>query len=215
MPAKSGKAKRRRTAASKSSVAKTRSSSKATKNKKKVAPAKKAQPAALTFRTRVPSDDEFILNLTEAELGQVHAQAFGEAFPRAQFQGYLQSGAPTIVVEQEKKPIGYYSYLVAPDGKMHVTALVIQPKHQSDGVGTQVMSHLEEDAKSRNVHTLEVFVQENNQRSVAFTKKLGFVEVYRTPPNSICFQKVISRSDGTSVAVGQLPAVGPDGMPLW
>ncbi len=212
MPAKSGKAKRKPRVASKSSAQSTRGASKSNPATKKASDGVKTKNRALTFRPRVPGDDEYILNLTEKELGQVHAQSFGEPFPRAQFQGYLQSGAPTVVVEQDTKPIGYYSYLIGPDGKMHVSALVIEPAYQSGGVGTQVMTRLEEDARRQRVHTLEVFVQENNSRSIAFTKKLGFVEVYRMPPNSICFQKVIAGAGGTSVALGRIP---PEPVSEW
>lgn len=212
MPAKSSKVKRKPRAASKSAAQSTRGGAKSNPATKKASDSVKTKNRALTFRPRVPGDDDYILNLTENELGQVHAQSFGEPFPRAQFEGYLQSGAPTVIVEQDGKPIGYYSYLIGPDGKMHVSALVIEPTHQSGGVGTQVMTRLEADARRQRVHTLEVFVQENNPRSVAFTKKLGFVEVYRMPPNSICFQKVMAGAGGTSVAVGRIP---PDPVPEW
>ncbi|QSO54416.1 GNAT family N-acetyltransferase [Alicyclobacillus curvatus] len=212
MPAKSGKVKRKPRVATKSAAQTRRGASKSNPAPKKATDAAKTKNRALTFRPRVPGDDDYILNLTEKELGQVHSQSFGEPFPRAQFQGYLQSGAPTVVVEQDGKPIGYYSYLIGPDGKMHVSALVIEPALQSGGVGTQVMTRLEDDARRQHVHTLEVFVQESNARSIAFTKKLGFVEVYRMPPNSICFQKVIAGQSGTSVAVGRIQ---PGPMAQW
>lgn len=146
----------------------------------------------LAFRPRTPADDDYILQLTESQLAAVHQQAFGEPFPREQFLRYVQSGAPTVIVERSKKRIGYYSYLVSPDGKMHVSAMVIDPAHQSDGIGTTVMKKLEDDAQTNGVHTLEVFVQAGNEKSLAFTKKLGFVEVYRVAPDTICFQKPVT-----------------------
>lgn len=91
---------------------------------------------------------------------------------------------------------------------MHVSALVIDPQHQSDGVGTQVMKNLEEHARTHGVHTMEVFVQDVNAKSLAFTKKLGFIEVYRIPPNTICFQKPLTMTPQTATA----GAFGP-GMP--
>lgn len=212
MPAKSGKVVRKRRSTRKPGpVSKARTSSRS-KAQPKNQGTKTVKTASLSFRPRIPADDPYILNLTEGELGQVHSESFGEPFPREQFLGYLQSGAPTVIVERGGKPIGYYSYLVAPDGKMHVSALVIDPSHQSDGIGTHVMQHLEEDAKKQRVHTLEVFVQQNNKRSLAFTKKLGFTEVYQLPPNSICFQKVIAGTNGTSVAVGRFPT---DDLQAW
>jgi GNAT superfamily N-acetyltransferase len=146
----------------------------------------------LGFRPRTSEDDDYILQLTESQLASVHQQSFGEPFPREQFLRYVQSGAPTVIVERRKKRIGYYSYLVSPDGKMHVSALVIEPAHQSDGIGTTVMKKLEDDAQANGVHTLEVFVQGSNAKSMAFTKKLGFIEVYRVTPDTICFQKPVT-----------------------
>lgn len=180
------------------------------KSPKKAHNSKPAQ-AALTFRDRVQSDDEYIVQLTQDQLGNVHQLAFGEAFPRDQFLQYIQSGAPTVVVEQNGKRIGYYSYLIGPDGKMHISAMVIEPHYQSSGVGTQVMQRLEGEASTRNVHTLEVFVQANNEKSLAFTRKLGFLEVFRLEPNTIVFQKQLNQVNREPAAT----AVNPTGYPTW
>ncbi|EPZ44669.1 GNAT family N-acetyltransferase [Alicyclobacillus acidoterrestris] len=174
----------------------------AKKVKKKVAAKPKAQaskkkavkPAApvLSYRNRTPQDDAFIVGLTRQQLGTIHEQAFGAPFPEEQFLRYIQSGAPTVVVEQNGKPIGYYSYLIGPDAKMHVSAMVIDPKHQSKGIGKTVMAHLEEEAIRQGVRTVEVFVQENNAQSLAFTRSLGFREVFRIEPNTIGFHKQLA-----------------------
>lgn len=168
-------------------AARKRSSAKPVKQAKK-------QPAVQTlqFRPRTTEDDDYILHLTEGQLSTVHQQAFGEEFPREQFRRYLQSGAPTVVVEQGKQRIGYYSYLVQPGGKMHISAMVIDPDYQKGGIGSKVMRHLEENAKKQGVHTLEVFVQTGNEKSLAFTRKLGFAESHHVTPTTICFQKVIA-----------------------
>ncbi|MBX5435635.1 MAG: GNAT family N-acetyltransferase [Alicyclobacillaceae bacterium] len=148
-----------------------------------------ADPLQVSFRPRTEEDDPYILQLTEEQLGSIHQQAFQEPFPREPFLGYLRSGAPTFIVEQNHKRIGYYSYLIGPDARMHISALVIERDHQSEGVGTAVMKKLEDDARAMGVQLLEVFVQTNNERSLAFTRKLGFVEAYPVGPNTWCFQK--------------------------
>lgn len=171
----------------------------------------KKEPTVLTFRERTQSDDDYILQLTEDQLGSVHQSAFGEPFPRQQFLQYIQSGAPTMIVESQGKRLGYYSYLIGPDGKMHISAMVIEPHFQSSGVGTQVMKRLEADAAARGVHTLEVFVQANNEKSLAFTRKLGFNETFRLEPNTIVFQKQLQR-------INSQPAVtasNAPGFPNW
>lgn len=169
-----------------------------------------AEPAKLSFRPRTPEDDEYMVQLTEDQLGVVHQQAFQEPFPRDQFLRYLRSGAPTYLIEQSGKRIGYYSYLVGPDAKMHISALVIEPQHQSDGVGTQVMTRLEEEAQRAGVQVMEVFVQNSNEKSLAFTRKLGFLEAFRVDPNTTCFQKRIAQMGQNRAA--QMPA-GAAGRP--
>jgi ribosomal protein S18 acetylase RimI-like enzyme len=160
----------------------------------------------LTFRARSPEDDAYIVHLTEEQLGNIHEQSLQEPFPREQFQRYLQSGAPTFVVERNGKRIGYYSYLVGHDAKMHISAMVIEPQYQSDGIGTTIMKQLEADAVTRGVQLLEVFVQANNEKSLAFTRKLGFTEMYRVTPTTICFQKRL---------VGAVPPMQiPQGFPI-
>lgn len=170
------------------------------KNKKAVVPKAKAKTKSgqkrvkpvvveINYRPRTPEDDSFIVSLTQGQLGSIHEQAFGQPFPEDQFLRYIQSGAPTIVIEKNGKAIGYYSYLVGPDAKMHVSAMVIDAKNQSSGIGKMVMTKLEEDARKLGVRTLEVFVQENNAQSLAFTRSLGFREVFRIEPNTMAFQK--------------------------
>jgi ribosomal protein S18 acetylase RimI-like enzyme len=147
--------------------------------------------------------------LTEGQLAPIHQRAFGETFPRERFRSYLQSGAPTVIVEKGKKRIGYYSYLLQPQGKMHISALVIDPAFQSTGVGSEVMRHLEDEAKKQGVHTLEVFVQRDNEKSLAFTRKLGFREAYYVTPTTICFQKNIARGQQATGSVQPNVAANP------
>lgn len=146
----------------------------------------------IEFRPRQPEDDAYIVHLTEEQLGSIHEQAFQEPFPREQFLRYLQSGAPTFIVLRNDKRIGYFSYLIGHDGTMHISAMVIEPQFQSDGIGTAVMKRLEADAVANGVRMLEVFVQAGNEKSLNFTRKLGFVEVYHVTPNTICFHKPIA-----------------------
>jgi len=164
---------------------------------------KKVVLETLSFRTRLPADDAYIIRLTEEELGEIHLRAFGEPFPREQFLRYIQSGAPTILIEKGNKTVGYYSYLIGQDGKMHISALVIDQEHQQDGLGTRVMQQIETEAAVQGIHTLEVFVQANNERSIAFTRKLGFQPVYDVPPNSVCFHKAVRAQVARPASAGE------------
>lgn len=165
--------------------------------------------AKLTFRPRRPEDDAFIVALTEEQLGRAHQEATGEPFPRAQFERLIQSGMPTVVVEQGEKRIGYYTYLVGADGIMHIHALVLEKGRRKEW-GEKVMQHLEEEARRLGAHTLQVLVLARQPQSVAFTKELGFVEAYRMPPHTICFQKAVSPpASGQPQAGVETPAARP------
>lgn len=174
-------------------------------------PAVTKDPVTITYRPRTAADDDFIVSLTKSELGDVHQKAFGQPFPEEQFRTYIQSGAPTFVIERNGKPIGYYSYLTSYDGKMHISAMVIQPRYQRAGIGKAAIAKIEEDARRMGIHTLEVFVQDNNEQSLAFTRSLGFQEVFRFEPHTIAFHKVIAQS----VAPGFGTGMPPMGMPQF
>ncbi len=168
----------------------------------------------LHFRPHTGEDEKYILDLTEQELGRIHQEAFGQSFPREPFLRYLQSGAPTVVVEKNGQRIGYYSYLIGPDLSMHVSALVLDSAHQAQGLGRKVMNHLEEQARELGVRVMEVFVQDNNAKSLAFTRELGFIEAYRVPPNSICFRKAVTQTgaqEGKKGATKPTTVLGPNG----
>lgn len=173
------------------------------KGSRRASASQAAEPVSLSYRIRTVDDDAYIVQLTEEQLGSVHQQAFQEPFPRDQFVRYLQSGAPTYLIERNGKRIGYYSYLIGPDAKMHISAMVIEPTYQSDGVGTQVMQKLEEDARRAGVQVMEVFVQSSNQRSMTFTSKLGFQEVFPVDRNTTCFQKRVQALPGGQSGVPQ------------
>lgn len=146
----------------------------------------------IQYRARRPEDDEWIVELARRELGRVHEQAFGEPFPEGELRQYLASGMPTVVIERNRKPVGFYSYLPSAEGKVHVSALVIDSKFQRMGLGRKAMEKLESDVKRMGAHTLEVFIQEVNPRSLAFARQLGFREVARVEPRTVVLWKILA-----------------------
>ncbi|MBF8376969.1 GNAT family N-acetyltransferase [Alicyclobacillus mali] len=144
------------------------------------------------YRSRRAEDDDWIVQLARRELGVVHEQAFGEPFPESELRQYLQSGMPTVVIERNGRPVGFYSYLPSAVGKVHVSALVIDSKFQRKGIGRKAMEHLEAEVRRTGAHTLEVFIQDVNPSSLAFAKQLGFREVARVEPRTLVLWKVIS-----------------------
>ncbi|WP_062308892.1 GNAT family N-acetyltransferase [Alicyclobacillus sendaiensis] len=172
-------------------------------------PTKARQPAArapvaeeVSYRPRRPEDDDWIVQLARRELGGVHEQVFGEPFPEAELRQYLQTGMPTVVIERNGRPVGFYSYLPSAEGKVHVSALVIDSKFQRKGIGRRAMEHLEAEVRRMGAHTLEIFIQEVNPRSLAFAKQLGFREVARVEPGTLVLWKVVSSGPVRSPMLG-------------
>ncbi|SIS79425.1 GNAT family N-acetyltransferase [Alicyclobacillus vulcanalis] len=170
------------------------------------ASSKDAGQEVIRYRPRRPEDDDWIVQLARRELGHVHEQAFGEPFPEVELRQYLESGMPTVVIERSGRPVGFYSYLPSAEGKMHVSALVVDAKFQRQGIGRKAMEHLESEARRMGAHTLEVFIQDVNPRSLAFARELGFREVARVEPRTLVLWKSIAVSPiAVSPGVPSLP----------
>ncbi|MCL6636504.1 MAG: GNAT family N-acetyltransferase [Alicyclobacillus sp.] len=163
-------------------------------------PASAAEP--LQFRQRTPGDDEFILQLTESQVSRAHQQAFNQPFSREVFARYLNAGAPVVVVERGKQRIGYYTYVMGPEGMLHINALVIHPAHQSDATGNQVMAQIERQAVALGAQGVQLFVEADNVKAVEFVRRHGFVERYRLGPGAVCFQKVLNSTGGAGAVPG-------------
>jgi ribosomal protein S18 acetylase RimI-like enzyme len=158
----------------------------------------------LAVRERTPQDDDFILQLTEEQWRTAPMQQ-GSPFPREVFARYLQSGMPTRVIERDGKRIGYYSYVVGPDGRLHVSALVVEPTQQTDPVLGTVLEHLEQDARSHGARVMEVLVPADHERGLGLTERLGFREVWRLPQGLVVFQRVVA--EHSSAAGSMRPGV--------
>ncbi|MCL6594327.1 MAG: GNAT family N-acetyltransferase, partial [Alicyclobacillus sp.] len=163
-------------------------------------PAAAAEP--LQFRLRTPGDDEFILQLTESQVSRAHQQAFNQPFSREVFARYLNAGAPVVVVERGKQRIGYYTYVMGPEGMLNVNALVIHPAHQSDATGNQVMAQIERQAVALGAQGVQLFVEADNVKAVEFVRRHGFVERYRLGPGAVCFHKLLGSTAGPGAVPG-------------
>ncbi|MBX6352803.1 MAG: GNAT family N-acetyltransferase [Thermoflavifilum sp.] len=175
----------------------------------KSARARRMPDATLIVRDRTPQDDEFILQLTE-EQWRTMPQPGAPAFPRDVFARYLQSGMPTRVVERGGKRIGYYSYVVGPDARLHVSAFMLEPTEQTDGVLQTVREHLEGEARRYGVRVMEVLIPADHARGTQLAERLGFREAVRMPQGLVVYQRAVPAATGDAGAAAA-PMPGYEG----
>jgi ribosomal protein S18 acetylase RimI-like enzyme len=57
-----------------------------------------------------------------------------------------------------------------------ISDLVVYAQYRGHGIGSQIINHLTEVARSMHVHTLEIGVALSNPRALALYRRLGFVD---------------------------------------
>ena len=81
-----------------------------------------------------------------------------------------------FVAEVEGAPAGYVA-LERAETAVRVDQLFVSPEHEAQGVGTRLLEHAEGYAISQGARTLQVVVEQGNQRAEAFYRGRGFVPV--------------------------------------
>jgi GNAT superfamily N-acetyltransferase len=81
-----------------------------------------------------------------------------------------------FVAEVEGAPAGYVA-LERAETAVRVDQLFVSPEHEAKGVGTRLFEHAEGYAISQGARTLQVVVEQGNQRAEAFYRGRGFVPV--------------------------------------
>lgn len=82
------------------------------------------------------------------------------------------------IIEDEKVPVGWFSYLDCPDeGEREVGILVIKKDFLYCGYGRKAFKEFFELCKADKIHTVFLSVNKDNDRAINFYKKFGF-EIY-------------------------------------
>ena len=170
-----------------------------------------APPAAsaptLMLRPVMAGDEVFISQVTQQEIAPVFKSAYGQELDMQQVLQYVYAANTRMVVVNDQ-PAGYLSLVVDDNGKMNIGSLILGAQHQGQGYGKRIMRQVEQEAQAMGVQEMEVFVQATNERSVAFAKSLGFVEVPAqgsAPGQTIVLVKPVSPPAMQQVAVPSAP----------
>jgi len=101
------------------------------------------------------------------------------------FKARKAKGFPVIVAEKDGKVTGYASYgdWRAFDGYRHTVehTIHIRESHWGAGAGRLLLTVLIDRARSQGLHAMVGAVDGDNDASVRFHERLGFVEVGRMP----------------------------------
>lgn len=104
---------------------------------------------------------------------------------RAWWQAKLAKDHPVLVAELDGVVTGFAAYGTFRDkaGYAHTVehSVYVADGHRASGVGRMLMLALLDHAKGHGVHAMIGVLDADNEASVAFHEKLGFVEVGRMP----------------------------------
>ena len=146
------------------------------KRKKPVKPPqrKRAPSQQLTYRPRREQDDAFLKQVTIAQMKEVYEQSTGTPLTEQGVAVLLELSDTTMIIEQQGRPIGYYSYLIPGPGRLYIGSLIFTANAQGKGHGASVCRRIEEDARRLGVHTIDLHVQVTNQKAVRFWTVNGY-----------------------------------------
>jgi ribosomal protein S18 acetylase RimI-like enzyme len=98
-------------------------------------------------------------------------RAFGEAWLKRQTQGEVY----VAVCELDGIPVGRCGLdFVRQPGRADIWAAHVEPDHQSQGVGTALLQHLEAVARQRGFGRLQLGVGKENPRAQRLYERLGY-----------------------------------------
>lgn len=137
----------------------------------------------LTLRPRGPADDAFLYRLSERVF------AVYSMDPAATLSGMLDEGdARTVIAEQDGAPVGFYILDVAhhprPFGPWQNPALArldaigVLPKLQGRGVGAQLLTHAEDQAREEDAVSLTLMTADTNTRARRLFAGAGYQVLY-------------------------------------
>ncbi len=79
-----------------------------------------------------------------------------------------------FIIEVQEISAGYLWLNVELGGNLWITAIVIQAEWQRRNIGEKIMLFLIEECRRNKLKSIELGVQNNNERAIKFYSKLGF-----------------------------------------
>ena len=114
----------------------------------------------------------------------------GDGYPypykktREDYKKYMDEGDTFFIAEADGTPAGYISmvdciYLGRSVCRLHFLAVL--KEHQEKGIGTKLMQHLEERAKTKGYDRIIINVYEDNEETIKFYERKGYGHWFTIP----------------------------------
>ncbi|MGQ9701264.1 MAG: ribosomal protein S18-alanine N-acetyltransferase [bacterium] len=109
---------------------------------------------------------------------KIESQVFPNPWPRSFFENDLQKPSViALVVCNEDKIIGY-GLADCISEELHITNIAIDPNYQHQGLGTQLLSEMENIGLERGCIKAYLEVRVTNKFAINFYKKFGYQIMY-------------------------------------
>lgn len=142
----------------------------------------------LGLRPFTMADDALIIAMTQQEIGPIYRESYGHDLEISSVMEYIHAVHSRIITVNDQVA-GYVSLVVDGSGRMNIGSLVIDRAFQGKGFGKRIMRQVEQEAKALGLFELEVYIQATNERSRAFARALGFIEVPSTIAQTLILRK--------------------------
>jgi len=96
----------------------------------------------------------------------------------------------TFVAREQGQPAGYVALRRKDAGAIVIEQLFVAPGHEQRGIGHRLLAHAEGYAIAERAQSLQIVVEESNQRARSFYRRSGFV-----PVEAELFELVLPRGD--------------------
>jgi acetyltransferase len=153
-------------------------------------------PAALVSQTQLPDGTDILLRPIRPEDAELLQEFVRGLSPETKYFRYMQNLkelTPEMLVrfsqmdydrelafiavttlEGQRVGLGVARYTLNPDANTCEFALVVDDRHRNLGIGSMLMEHLMEAARSRGIRVIEGEVLGENHRMLSLMRELGF-----------------------------------------
>lgn len=141
------------------------------------------------YRPASTKDRPFIVRVSLRTMKHVISYSTGHTLTKAVVMKQLADNQATVIIENGKRPIGFYSYSFLPTGQMYLSALVLVPSAQNRGLGKRVIKRVVAKARVNKSTAILGHVHYTNSRSVVFLLKNGFRIIGPHMPGTLAVEK--------------------------
>lgn len=120
----------------------------------------------VTLRLRRPSDEAFVVALSD--------EAFGEYAPDAGRRARREPGSWTLVAEADGEPVGFATLRLDQAAVAHLDAIAVEVAWRGRGVGRRLLLSATQDARRRGARRLSLITADSNLAALDLFRKCGF-----------------------------------------